>query len=359
MFFSNVLMALDGYKSLSAALAETKSDCVPSIDNFVRSTALASYKGLSDEKLAALVKKYEGQLNGVVHLTAYIDGICISESPLVISDWMVLRRPVPEDMAEYVKQDGVGGIYGPKGWAFFRVVGEFNFGPSFEMAQDHLLRILAALRLFRVGGVVSNRYWMKGSFLRPDRIIGMFGAPSTHFFTLSPSDSTSILQFFDDIVPIITEPGSEASAIGIANSRYTSAILQNYPPEQVITSTVTALEALFLNNEPELKHRLAERVSIFLRLLGSQPDGYATYDTVSFGYRIRSKFIHGDSLKPKDQPEANRIAPMILEYARASVLAFFQLKMPKNELLKQLDRAIVDPSSVAALASQLASVKHK
>ena len=146
VFFSNVLMALDGYKSLSAALAETKSDCVPSIDNFVRSTALASYKGLSDEKLAALVKKYEGQLNGVVHLTAYIDGICISESPLVISDWMVLRRPVPEDMAEYVKQGyGVGGIYGPKGWAFFRVVGEFNFGPSFEMGQDHLLRILAAL----------------------------------------------------------------------------------------------------------------------------------------------------------------------------------------------------------------------
>jgi hypothetical protein len=129
--------------------------------------------------------------------------------------------------------------------------------------------------------------------------------------------------------------------------------------EQVITSTVTALEALFLNNEPELKHRLAERVSIFLRLLGSQPDGYGTYDTVSKGYGIRSKFIHGDSLKPKDQPEANRIAPMILEYARASVLAFFQLKTPKKELLKQLDRAMVDPCSVAALASQLASVKHK
>jgi hypothetical protein len=114
-----------------------------------------------------------------------------------------------------------------------------------------------------------------------------------------------------------------------------------------------------LNSEPELKHRLAERVSIFLRLLGSQPDGYATYDTVSRGYSIRSKFIHGDSLKPKDQPEANKIAPMILEYARASVLAFFQLKMPKKELLKQLDRAIVDPSSVAAFQGQLAIVKHK
>jgi hypothetical protein len=50
---------------------------------------------------------------------------------------------------------------------------------------------------------------------------------------------------------------------------------------------------------------------------------------------------------------------MILDYARASVLAFFQLKTSKKELLKQLDRAMVDPSSAAALESQLANVKHK
>jgi Apea-like HEPN len=358
-FFSSVLMTLGEYKALAAALGETKNVNSSSIDNFVRATALGSYKGLSDENLMAYATKYGGELNGVVHLTAFIDGISISESPLAISDWMVLHHPIAEDMAEYVEQDGVGGFYGPMGAAFFRVIGEFFFAPSFEMAQDHLLRVLAALRLFRVGGVVSNRYSAKSSFLRPNRTVGMTGGPSTHFFTLSPSDSKAINQFLEDIVPIITGPGSEASAIEIANSRYTSAIFQNYPPEQVITSTVTALEALFLNNEPELKHRLGQRVSIFLRLLGSQPDGYATYDTVSKGYRIRSKFIHGDSLKPEDQPEANRIVPMILEYARASVLAFFQLKTPKNELLKQLDRAMVDPSSVAALESQLASVKHK
>jgi hypothetical protein len=175
LFFSSVLIALDEYKSLAAALAEAKNDSPPSIDIFVGFMANESYKGLSDEKLTAYVNRYAGQLNGVVHLTVYIDGISIGESPLVISDGMVLRRPVAEDMAEYVAQDGVGGIYGPKGWAFFRVIGEFNFGPSFEMAQETLLRVLAALRLFRVGGVVSNRYMMKGSFLRPDAMIGGFG----------------------------------------------------------------------------------------------------------------------------------------------------------------------------------------
>jgi len=356
-FSSTVLMALDEHESLAAALAETNNNS-PSIDNFVRVTALASYKGLSDEKLMAYANQYGGELNGVVHVTARVDGISISESPLAIADWMVLRHPVAEDMAEYVGQDGVGGVYGPKGFACFRVIGEFNFGPTFEMAQDHLLRVLAALRLFRVGGVVSNRYWTKGSFVRPDTGVGVTGGPSARFFTLSPSDSSAIVQFLDDIVPIITEPGSEASTIEIANSRYTSAVFQ-YRPEEVITSSVTSLEALFLNNEPELQHRLAQRVSIFLRLLGSQPDGYATYNATSKGYRIRSKFIHGDSLKPRDQPEANRIAPMLLDYARASVLAFLQLTPKKTELLQQLDRATIDPSCVAALESQLAMVRHK
>jgi len=122
---------------------------------------------------------------------------------------------------------------------------------------------------------------------------------------------------------------------------------------------MTALEALFLKNEPELSHRLAQRVSVFLRALGPQADARSTYDNVNKGYKIRSTFIQGGSLKPKDRPHADSLAPVLLEYARVCVLAFFQIPTRKDQLLKQVDRAMIDPAGVNELEASLASVVHR
>ena len=141
--------------------------------------------------------------------------------------------------------------------------------------------------------------------------------------------------------------------------RYNEALSQNGPPDQTITSAITALEALFLQGTTELTHRLAQRVSLFLRVLGSQTDAQITYKNVSKGYAIRSTFIHGGSLNPKDRPQAEELASVLLEYARASVLAFLQIVTPKAELLKQLDRAMIDPEGVRELQDSLTPVAHK
>jgi hypothetical protein len=168
--------------------------------------------------------------------------------------------------------------------------------------------------------------------------------------------------FLRDILPLLPDPlhiDEGVTEREIAYTRYRDGLFQAGPSERAITSAITALEALFLKSEPELTRRLAQRVSVFLRVLGTQADALNTYDNISRGYKIRSTFIHGGSLKAKDRPDADSLAPVLLEYARECTLAFFQLAMQKDELLGNLDHAMIEPASVSELAYVLKPVVHK
>jgi hypothetical protein len=160
-------------------------------------------------------------------------------------------------------------------------------------------------------------------------------------------------------LPDTSHPDEAIREVEIAYARYRDALFQGGLAEQEITSAITALEALFLTGEPELRHRLAQRVSVFLRVLGTQTDAGSIYTSVAEGYKIRSKFIHGDSLKPENRPKADSLARVLLEYTRKCVLAFFQLTTKKAEILSQLDRAMIEPAAVSDLAASLTPVAHK
>lgn len=169
-------------------------------------------------------------------------------------------------------------------------------------------------------------------------------------------------RFLQDIAPLLPDPfqtKTVSSASEIAYTRYRDALFQAGPVENPITSAITALEALFLQSEPELRHRLAQRASVFLRVLGTQVDAPTTYQNVSRCYGIRSTFVQGSSLKAKDRPQADSLAPLLLEYVRQCVLGFFQIVNTKEEILRQIDQAMIDPASVGDLAASLASVVHR
>ncbi len=367
-FGDSVLRDLQEYKSLSSAVGPDPQHTF-SIDRLVRAVVFASFKGLSDAKLQDKVNNFVNELEGLpirVALTAFITGVSIVESPLLISESFSLRRPVPEDVAEYVTLDEYGGFSFPKSETWFRVVGQLALNVrSTGLAQQELLRTIGALRLFRVGGVAADRFSMtaEDSFLQGGiAVLSSPGRPSQWFYPLSPSDADPLNKFLRDIGPLVPDPLGPAVATTekeIAYMRYNEAMFQDGPSERTITSAITALEALFLIGNTELTHRLAQRVSLFLRVLGSQTDAPNTYDKVTKGYGIRSTFIHGVSLKPKDRPQADQLAPVLLEFARASVLAFLQMMTPKEELLKQLDRAMIDPSGIKDLENSLTPVVHK
>jgi hypothetical protein len=163
-FEASVVMNLEEYKSLARSLEAETPALARSLEYFIRTMAYKSFQGLSDEDLAKDALDYGRELDGLpirVKLTAFIDGISISDSPLPISAELTFRRPVAEDMAQYLTLDEMGGFSFPQSQTFFRIIGEFTCDVAGTgVAQGKFVRIVEALRLFRLGSVISNRYSM-------------------------------------------------------------------------------------------------------------------------------------------------------------------------------------------------------
>jgi hypothetical protein len=362
-FQGSVVEVLEEYKTLISVLGPEKTGA---LERFTRDVSFTSFQGLDDkeitERVNALGRELESQPLPVT-VTAFIDGLSIRESPFLISDRFLLRRPTPEDLAQYILLDEHGGFSFPLGDTWFRVVSELIVDAVYTgSAQMEFLRTLEALRLFRLGGIATNRYTMRSRHSYSGGTSGGGGRYSRYNYELAGCDSAPLNSFLRDLVPRFPDtshPDKTTSEVEIAYARYKEALFGGGFAEQEITSAITALEALFLTGGQELTHRLAQRVSVFLRVLGSQTDAGSTYGNVAKGYKIRSKFIHGDSLKPSDRPQADSLARVLLEYARECVLAFFQLTTKKDDLLSQLDRAMIEPTAVSSLSASLKTVVHK
>ncbi len=359
-FYEDVVKNLEEYKSLAAAVGSKGS----ALDHFVRSLCYASYSGLDDKNLQTRIDAFARESADKplpVKVMAFIDGFSASDAPLVLSDRLVFRRPTPEDLSETVFVDEYGGFSFPLPEARFRIIGEFTFDAVEPgAAQEQLLRTIDALRLFRVGGVRASRYRMASLHPLGDCVMGGGHGHSRFTYGLSREDIVSLNDFLKEVVPLLPNAFSvdeDTRDVAIAYTRYRDALFQA-GSERTITLAVTSLEALFLKNEPGTKRTLAQRVSLFLRELGTQVDAQETYDRLRQAYSIRSDFVHGESLKPEKRPAAESLARIVLEYARESVLARLQMSIGKDELLRQLDRAMIDPAGLTDLRVSIGRVVH-
>ena len=113
--------------------------------------------------------------------------------------------------------------------------------------------------------------------------------------------------------------------------------------ENRITSAITCFEALYLKGKEreELSHRLCQRAAALLRLMDFTP--LEVYNKLNQAYDIRSTFIHGSQSEFEHQ-KAQDLCKTVLEYARISLLIFFQLKeaINKEELINKLDNSLLD-----------------
>ena len=364
-FQHRVVEQMPEYKSL-LLLASDKSHVVRAFSHEISS---ASFRGLNDETLTRYVNAYGRELEGLplpVKVTAFISGLSIDDSPVVVSDGLIFRAPVPEDMTQDTLLDEYGGLAFPKNYTWFTVICEVNLDViSTGMAQQEFLRIVDALCLFRLGGVSAGRYRMMSShsFLQGGTAeLNMPNRSSNLSYKVSSADGPTLKAFLDNLVPLFDDSikhGNVAGEKKIAYTRYVDALFLTGSPERAITAGIMALEALFLSEEQELSHRLAQRVAIFLRCLGTQPEAQTTYRNVKHGYKIRSIFVHGGSPATKNHQGAGSLLPTLLEYTRQCVLVFFQLQHSKKELITQLDSAAIDPAVAEQLRAWLASVLHK
>lgn len=85
-----------------------------------------------------------------------------------------------------------------------------------------------------------------------------------------------------------------------------------------ISCYCSALEALFATSQAELAHQLAERVASFV---SDEPAMRLTiYRTVKSAYRIRSKIVHGATIRPSKVGELPDLSELIDDLMRASMV---------------------------------------
>jgi hypothetical protein len=156
---------------------------------------------------------------------------------------------------------------------------------------------------------------------------------------------SSLLNKMKRLLPIPFE--TPADSLSIAFQRYKDALLQPVTTESQITSLITCLEALYLKADErmELTHRLGQRVSALLRFHGFTP--LEVYNDVRQAYDIRSTFIHGSQIEKEKQQSAQELCKEIMEYARVSLLIFFQLKdAEKDKVINRLDNSLLDENAL-------------
>jgi len=285
-------------------------------------------------------------------VTAFLKGIWLKEESYQITDEIIIRRPKASD---YEKENFVLESQFGFGFPSASAVLELNLTCSSSLqVQQEIGLLVNLLRLFKLGSVTYEKYlWTSNSITR----IGaqMFiGAKDVTYYKYE-LDSQKIPEL-SNFIPIMKPcfPNMDLNIqnpeIGaIAFNRYLDALIRRGPPESRITSAITCLESLYLKGEErmELSHRLAQRVSNLLRLLDLDYRPLEVYNKLILAYDMRSTFIHGGFTKEEHRSRLPALCETVMQYARVSLLVFFQLKetLEKEQLINKLDNSLLDANS--------------
>jgi hypothetical protein len=89
-----------------------------------------------------------------------------------------------------------------------------------------------------------------------------------------------------------------------------------------IANYCSALESLFTTESTELAHKVSERTAFFLRPLGYS--SRSVFGNIKKAYSVRSKLVHGDTLKPGQIEELPDLGQQCDEYLRVILTEIFE-----------------------------------
>ena len=126
-----------------------------------------------------------------------------------------------------------------------------------------------------------------------------------------------------------------------------------------LISAMISLEALFNDGGGDIKYKLAQRASLILGLNGFDP--HEVFDNVKAFYDIRSNLVHGSGSKKSNVERYN-----VSNYTRRALTSFLillsedgrrksQSKNTKQNLIKEIDRAILDIEKRKLLEKEIKS----
>lgn len=237
--------------------------------------------------------------------------------------------------------------------------------------QKEAGRALILLRLFKAGAVQLGRQTFSAETLTNPFFTGTYGpgilSPSTDRLSLGPADAEWFQRYWTATLPILPkalnpyESEQPETFLKIAYDRYCDSLFHQGRTEGRLAFAVMALEALFLGRDEkaDLKYRLAVRVAKLLSKLGFS--GPEVRDRVREAYDIRSTYVHGGHLSPKDQARTEKrlgtkleqLRLSILDYVRNVILVCVFGNIDKDNLLSLLDGSLLDATSEGQLDNLL------
>lgn len=337
------------------------------LSRFVQVLIRRVQEGITDELLVDDITTFIADLEKSPidwKLKIWIDGVWLEDEEYEIYEGLKIRRPKPSDFEIEISFDMLPfQTVGPRFIETSPAILELTHrARSHGEAQREMGKILSCLRLFKVGSVFSIKYEAyPKSFLAFGGTLssGQRFAP-TYRYPLSKQDIPKLRDSIGKIKSLLPKENLQAKLekidpIAIALQRYNDALLKPESIESRITSAITCFEALYLKavERMELSHRLSQRASVLLRVFEFKP--LEVYNVLNQAYNIRSTFIHGSQIKSEERKNAAKVAEKILEYARVSLLIFFQLKhlLDKEKLIGRIDNSILEEQAHSKLKKLL------
>ncbi len=384
------------------------------LSSFVQNVINAALDGLGKTYLENLVLAFIRDLNKEPIKRAvkiWIDGIIIGEDreyetdrDYKISNELRIRTLTPNDTEIERPLDSLYKVPLYDYIELSPVILELNCKLRRDEVHNEVIALLCCLRLFRVGSVFSRKVQTRQkSIVEADGtfLYNFYFRYIPHYNYSIGDNNIPILKKFmrttKDLLPkALFDSSNKIDPVTISIQRYNEALLKTNEKsmENRIASAIMAFEALYLGGSEklELTHKLSQRASALLNFFNVSP--LEVYDTLKLAYDIRSTFVHGSDLrkdtkkKIKDRLEKKRAERLpinlrdmtsmrkngiklthekilqfyddflktILEYARISILAFLQLEksgINKEELIKQIDRSLLDKKSYSDLQNQI------
>ncbi len=360
---------VDAFKLISRTYGVDESHAEFNLSRFAQILSHRSLQEVSHEDIVHLITRFVSDLEGSPHqwhVAIWLNGLWTKEPEITLSEGLKIRQPTQSDFEIEKPFDPtplaldpqpLAGLGQPT--AILEMRKRAKGQP--ELALD-IENLMATLRLFRVGSVASLR-----SFWNSDSVTG-FGSfrmgpllsiiPGDKY-QVSESDLDSLLKFLDRVRPLIPQEivrgGETTDDLVTSIQRFNDAMLKPEPPESRIAFSIMSLEALYLKSgeHAELEHRLSQRVSKMLGILGHEP--MEVYNRMRQSYDIRSKFVHGEPLKKEDRQYAAENLSKILEYSRASIVTWLQLreKTTKEQFLNLVDNSLLSPGAHTKLTERI------
>jgi len=171
----------------------------------------------------------------------------------------------------------------------------------------------------------------------------------THYMTKDEEPALFYFLAHFRIPPSLAE-GSRQDQFSTAYDRYQEAIMESGIAERRIANAIMGIEALLSNNSIEIKFRVGYRAAKLLRFCGL--NALDQRALLSNAYDVRSKYAHGDFLAERDINKYVRLfgsldqfAYLVVDCLRKLFIICSQISLGKDELLGQLDDAMIAPES--------------